>query len=40
MKRDIENKKDIELLITTFYDKVKADAAIGYIFNDIAKVDW
>lgn len=40
MKKDLENRKDIELLITTFYDKVKADAAIGYIFNDIAKVNW
>jgi hemoglobin len=40
MKKDIENRKDIELLITTFYDKVKADDTIGYIFNDIAKVNW
>lgn len=40
MKKDIENRKDIELLITTFYDKVKADNTIGYIFNDIAKVNW
>ena len=40
MKKDIENRKDIELLITTFYDKVKADETIGYIFNDIAKVNW
>ena len=40
MKKDIENRKDIELLITTFYEKVKADSTIGYIFNDIAKVHW
>lgn len=40
MKKDIEHRKDIELLITTFYDKVKADDTIGYIFNDIAKVNW
>jgi hemoglobin len=40
MKKDIENRKDIELLIITFYDKVKADETIGYIFNDIAKVNW
>ena len=37
---DIANRQDIELLINTFYDKVKADATIGFIFNDIAKVDW
>lgn len=40
MKKDIENRKDIELLITAFYNKVKADNTIGYIFNDIAKVNW
>jgi len=40
IKKDIENRKDIELLITTFYAKVKTDGAIGYIFNDIAKVNW
>jgi len=37
---DIANRQDIELLINRFYDKVRADATIGFIFNDIAKVDW
>jgi hemoglobin len=40
MKRDIESKKDIELLVNTFYEKVKADPVIGYIFNDVTKVNW
>ena len=40
MKKDIENRDDIRLLINTFYDKVKQDAMIGYIFNDVAKVNW
>jgi hemoglobin len=40
MKSDIENRQDIELLINSFYDKVKEDTTIGYIFNDIAKVNW
>jgi hemoglobin len=40
MKKDIENIDDIKLLVNTFYDKVKADKIIGYIFNDIAKVNW
>ena len=40
MKKDIENRTDIELLVRSFYDKVKIDDTIGYIFNDIAKVDW
>ncbi len=38
--KDIENRKDVELLINTFYDKVKKDKTIGYIFNDVAKVNW
>lgn len=40
MKNDLYNREDVELLVDTFYDKVKANATIGYIFNDIAKVDW
>lgn len=40
MKKDIESKDDIPLLIDTFYSKVRNNEAIGYIFNDIAKVDW
>jgi hemoglobin len=40
MKKDIENRCDIEWLVTRFYEKVKADDTIGYIFNDIAKVNW
>lgn len=40
MKHDIENRGDVKLLIDTFYDKVKQNETIGYIFNDIAKVNW
>jgi hemoglobin len=40
MKKDIENIEDIKFLVNSFYDKVKADATISYIFNDIAKVNW
>ena len=40
MKNDIESKKEIELLVDTFYSKVKTDELIGYIFTDIAKVNW
>jgi hemoglobin len=40
MKKDIATRADIELLITSFYKKVIVDPLIGYIFNDIAKVDW
>ncbi|OIR02909.1 group 3 truncated hemoglobin ctb [mine drainage metagenome] len=40
MKKDIENREDIKLIVDRFYDKVKADEVIGFIFNDIAKVNW
>ncbi len=40
MKKDIETKDDIPLLIQTFYSKVRSNGIIGYIFNDIARVDW
>lgn len=40
MKKDIENRVDIELLVNEFYIKVKADALIGYIFTEIANVNW
>jgi hemoglobin len=37
---DINSRKDIELLMEKFYDKVKKDDTIGPIFNDVAKVNW
>jgi hemoglobin len=40
MKGDIKSRKDVEHLINSFYDKVKKDEVIGFIFNDVAKVNW
>jgi hemoglobin len=40
LKKDIENRTDIELLVNTFYTKVIADKKLGYIFNDVAHVNW
>lgn len=37
--RDIESRKDIEVLIAKFYEKMLDDIIIGFIFTDIAKVD-
>ena len=37
---DIQSRKDIELLINSFYEKVKKDDTIGFIFNEIARVNW
>lgn len=40
MKKDIENREDIQLMVDTFYDKVKPDPIIGHIFTDLVKVNW
>ena len=40
MKKDIASGKDIELLVKEFYNKVRADETIGFIFTDIAHVNW
>ncbi len=37
---DIESSEDVRKLVDTFYQKVKADPVIGYIFNDVVHVDW
>lgn len=40
MKQDILNRNDIELIVNTFYEKVKKNETIGYIFNTIMDVNW
>lgn len=40
IKPDILNSADVKTLIDAFYSKVQSDEVIGYIFNDIAQVDW
>lgn len=40
MKPDISDREDIKLLVDRFYDKVKSDDVIGFIFTDVAKVNW
>ena len=39
MKRDIENREDIDKLMRLFYRDAIADEKIGFIFTDIAKLD-
>nr|WP_321237542.1 group III truncated hemoglobin [uncultured Psychroserpens sp.] len=39
MKQDIQSRDDIFLLVTTFYDKVRADETLGPFFNETIK-DW
>ncbi|UEG50199.1 group III truncated hemoglobin [Ferruginibacter lapsinanis] len=40
MEKDITTRADIEKLIIHFYEKVKADDVIGFIFNEVVKMDW
>lgn len=40
MKKDIEHRSDIELMVDAFYKKVLADKQLGFIFQDVAKVNW
>lgn len=40
MKQDILTKEDIELIVTSFYEKVKADETIGFFFSKVVPVDW
>lgn len=37
---DIKTGEDVKLFIDAFYEKVKADDTIGYIFNEIADLNW
>jgi hemoglobin len=39
VKRDIENRDDIDRLMVGFYTAALADEKIGYIFKDVAKLD-
>jgi len=37
--KDIESRKDVELLVNRFYDKIVKDDLIGFFFTEIAKID-
>jgi hemoglobin len=39
MRKQIENRADIVFLVHQFYDKIRADAEIGFYFNTMIK-DW
>ncbi|MFN8291077.1 MAG: group III truncated hemoglobin [Chitinophagaceae bacterium] len=40
VKKDIKNREDIERLVRTFYEQVKADPLIGPLFTEIARINW
>ncbi|MFN8355214.1 MAG: group III truncated hemoglobin [Spirosomataceae bacterium] len=37
---DISQRADIEQIVNTFYQKVRNDAQLGPIFDEIAQVNW
>jgi hemoglobin len=37
---DIKSRADIEKVIISFYEKVKLDTTIGFIFNEVVAMDW
>lgn len=37
--KDIENRKDLEIIMKQFYTKLLQDERISYIFTDIAKIN-
>jgi hemoglobin len=39
-RADIKSAEDIKILVDSFYDKVKQDEVIGFIFNEIIGSDW
>ena len=40
MKTDIQDRRDIELLMNSFYDKVKLNPVIGHFFSEVIPVNW
>ena len=37
---DLQGRPDIEQLVNSFYEKVRSDELLGFIFADVAKTDW
>jgi hemoglobin len=39
-RTDLAGRAEIELLVNTFYDKVRRDDVLGFIFDQVARTDW
>jgi hemoglobin len=39
MKKDIDSRADIELMVIVFYERIKKDKLLGCIFQDVAQVN-
>jgi hemoglobin len=40
MKTDIGSRADIEKMVVQFYEAVKADETIGFIFTNLVHMNW
>lgn len=40
MKVDISSRADIQKFISDFYENVKLDKTIGYIFTEVIEMNW
>ena len=40
MIKDILNREDVVKLVDTFYGKVMTNNVIGFIFSDVAGINW
>jgi len=39
-KPELNGREDIEKLVNTFYERVRADDTLGFIFQEVARTDW
>ena len=39
MKKELSSRKDLELLVGTFYERVMTDPEIGFLFTEVAKIN-
>lgn len=40
IKPDIQGRAEIETLVNTFYDRVRGDELLGFIFDKVAQTNW
>lgn len=38
--KDIENRDDVIQMVNSFYDLVRANERLGFLFDETAQVDW
>jgi len=38
--KDIGSREDVTLLVMEFYKKVRQNEALGYIFDDVIRINW